>query len=50
MGCSKNGTCLRSAEAAVERDQLLERAPLLQLGVIEAADHDVRDVLEPVRA
>ena len=39
---------LGSAQAAVEGDQLLERAALLELGVIEAVDHDVGDVLEPV--
>jgi hypothetical protein len=39
---------LRSAEATVKRDQLLERAPLLELGVVEAVDHDVGDVLEAV--
>jgi hypothetical protein len=40
---------LRSREPAVERDQLLERAPLLELGIVEAADHDVGDVSEGVR-
>ena len=39
---------LRSAEPAVEGDQLLERAALLDVGVVEAVDHDVGDVLEPV--
>ena len=38
------------SETSVERDQLLERASLLELRVIEAADHDVCHVLEPVRA
>ena len=41
---------LRAAEAAVEGDQLLERAALVELGVVEAADHDVGDVLEAVGA
>ena len=41
---------LRAAEAAVERDQLLKCAALLELRVIEAADHDVRHVLEAVGA
>ena len=39
---------LRTAEPAVERDQLLERAALLELGVVEAAHHDVGHVLEAV--
>ena len=41
---------LRAADAAVERDQLLERAAGLHPGVVEAADHDVGDVVESVRA
>ena len=41
---------LRAAEAAVERDQLLEGAALVEVGVVEGADHDVGDVREPVRA
>ena len=41
---------LRPAEAAVERDQFLERAALVEHWVVEAADHDVGDVREPVRA
>ena len=41
---------LHAAEAAVEADQLLERAALVELGVVEAADHDVADVLEAVGA
>ena len=41
---------LRAAEPAVERDQLLERAALLEVGVVEAVDHDVGDVLESVGA
>ena len=41
---------LEAADAAVERDQLLERAALVELGVVEAADHDVGDVLEAVGA
>ena len=40
---------LRPAEPAVERDQLLERAALVQDRVVEAADHDVGDVREAVR-
>ena len=39
---------LRPAQAAVEGDQLLERAALLEPGVVEASDHDVGDVGEPV--
>ena len=42
--------CLRAAEPAVEGDQLLEGAPLVELGVVEAPHHDVRHVLEAVRA
>ena len=34
----------------MERDQLLERAALVELGVVEAADHDVGDVREAVGA
>ena len=41
---------LRAAEAAVERDQLLEGAALVQHRVVERADHDVRDVREAVGA
>jgi hypothetical protein len=41
---------LRPAEAAVEGDQLLERAGFVERRVIEAADHDVGDVREGVRA
>ena len=40
----------RLAHPAVERDQLLERAALVKLGVVEAVDHDVGDVGEAVRA
>ncbi len=43
-----NGRGLRPAHAAVERDQLLEGAALLELRVVEAVDHDVGDVLEAV--
>ena len=41
---------LQAADAAVEADQLLEGAALVELGVVEAADHDVGDVLEAVGA
>ena len=41
---------LRPAEPSVEADQLLERAPFLEHGVVEAPDHDVGHVLEPVGA
>ena len=41
---------LQAADASVEADQLLERAALVELGVVEAADHDVGDVLEAVGA
>ena len=44
------GSGLRAPEAAVEGDQLLERAALVELGVVEAADHDVGDVREAVGA
>ena len=44
------GPRLRAAEPAVERDQLLERAALVEIGVVEAADHEVGDVGETVRA
>ena len=39
---------LEPSDAAVERDQLLERAALLEIGVVEAPDHDVADMLEAV--
>src|SRR5262249_48164833 len=41
---------LWTTHAAVERDELLEGAPFVELRVVEAADHDVRDVGEAVRA
>ena len=41
---------LHAADPAVEADQLLEGAALLELGVVEAAHHDVGDVREPVGA
>jgi hypothetical protein len=44
------GARLRSAQAAVERDQFLEGAAGVALGVIEAADHHVSHVLESVGA
>ena len=40
---------LRAAEAAVERDQLLERAARFEVRVVERADHQVGDVREAVR-
>ena len=43
------GPCLRPAQPAVERDQLLEGTALLEIGVVEAPDHDVRHVREAVR-
>ena len=41
---------LEAAHAAVEGDQLLEGAAFVEVGVVEAADHDVADVLEAVGA
>ena len=41
---------LEAAEPAVEADQLLEGAALFELGVVEAPDHDVSDMLEAVGA
>ena len=41
---------LEAADAAVEGDQLLEGAAFVEVGVVEAADHDVADVLEAVGA
>src|SRR4051794_41156814 len=41
---------LEAPEATVEGDQLLERAALVEHRVVEAADHDVGDVLEAVGA
>src|SRR5215207_6260751 len=40
---------LRPSNPAVERDQLLERAALVEVGVVEAPDHDVGDMRERVR-
>jgi hypothetical protein len=34
----------------VEGDQLLERAAFVELRVVEAPDHELRDVLESARA
>jgi hypothetical protein len=34
----------------VERDQLFECAALFEVGVVEAVDHDVGDMLESVGA
>ncbi len=44
-----NGSRLRAAEPAVERDQLLEGAAFVHIRVVEAADHEVCDVREAVR-
>ena len=41
---------LRPSDPAVERDQLLEGTAFLEIGVVEAADHDVGHVSEPVGA
>ena len=41
---------LEAADAAVEGDQLFEGAAFVEAGVVEAADHDVADVLEAVGA
>src|SRR5262249_18569479 len=49
-GIEKERPGLGSTDPAVERDQLLECAALVDLGVVEAADHDVRHVLEAVGA
>ena len=50
LGMQDERLGLRPSEPAVEADQLLERAALVALGVVEAADHDVRDVREAVGA
>jgi hypothetical protein len=39
---------LESTESAVEGDQLLESAALVEVWFVEAADHDVGDVREAV--
>ena len=49
-GIEDEGLGLRTAHAAVEGDQLLEGAALLGHRVVEAVDHEVGDVREPVRA
>src|SRR5215211_5036968 len=41
---------LRTAHSAVEGDQLLERAALVEVGVVEAPGHDVGDMRKAVRA
>ena len=50
LGVQDEGAGLEAAQAPVEGDQLLERTALVEVGVVEAADHDVRDVREPIRA
>ena len=47
-GVEEEGPGLRSPQAAVEGDQLLERAALLDHRVVEAVDHNVGDVGEAV--
>src|SRR5262245_16153092 len=42
------GPRLRAAQTAVEGDELLEGAALVELRVVEAADHDVGHVREAV--
>src|SRR3954451_23667000 len=42
------GRGLSSTEPAVERDQLLESAAFLELGIVEAVDENVGGVLESV--
>jgi hypothetical protein len=49
-GEENEGPCLGAAQPAVEGDELLEGASLVELGVVEAPDHDVRDVREAVRS
>ena len=49
-GVEDEGARLRAAEAAVERDQLLEGAAGFERRVVEAADHDVGHMRESVRA
>ncbi len=49
-GCMMKGRVCGAAHAAVEGDQLLEGAALVELGVVEAVDHDVGDVGEAVGA
>ena len=39
-----------ASDATVEGDELLERTALVELGVVEASDHDVAGVLEAVGA
>ena len=41
---------LKPADAAVEGDQLLEGTSFVEIGVVEAPDHDVADVLEAIGA
>src|SRR5829696_7733299 len=41
---------LKAAQPTVERDQLLEGTGVVELGVVEAADHDVGDMGKAIRA
>src|SRR4029453_10355326 len=41
---------LRAANAAVERDELLEGTAFVQVGVVEAPDHEVGDGREGISA
>src|SRR5262245_37635673 len=50
IGIEQKRSRLRAADAAVERDEFLEGTAFVEVRVVEAADHDVGDVLEAVRA
>src|SRR3954451_25200262 len=50
LGMQDERPRLRAAQAAVEADELLEGAALVEHGVIEAADHEVGHVREAVGA
>jgi hypothetical protein len=50
LGVEDERTGLRAAELAMEGDELLERGAFVEHRVVEAADHDVSDVAEPIGA
>ncbi len=50
IGEEQERACLRSTEAAVKGDELLECAAFLEILVVETPDHDVGHVRETIRS
>ena len=50
IGKQQERACLRSTEAAVKGDELLECAAFLEILVVETPDHDVGNVPEAIRS